>query len=244
MLSTKLVVVPHNMGSRSAKELANTLSSKLGYKVFRVLPNRVKRRIPFILQGGTDKLTQLRKFKDAEISCPEFTTDIAVARSWIESGSPVVCRTLLRASEGRGITIAETNDELVPAPLYTRYVKKKKEFRVHVLHGKVIDVQEKRKRKEYAGDRDTRVRNTANGYVFCRDGLVEPEGLRELAIRATSVLGYHLGAVDIAFNEHHSQLVVLEVNANPGLTGTTLENYSVNIVNWYKEKMNALRVLR
>jgi hypothetical protein len=237
-MSTKLVLVPNKMGSRSAKALAETLSTKVGHKVLRVRPQRVRNRVAFRLLPGTDKLTQLRKFKDASINCPDFTTDTAVARSWIESGSTVVCRTLLRASEGRGIRIAETNDQLIPAPLYTLYVKKKKEFRVHVLNGKVIDVQEKRKRKDHQNERDTRIRNTANGYVFCRDDLVEPTGLRELAIAATNALEYPLGAVDIAYNEHNNRLVVLEVNANPGLTGTTLENYANNIVNWYKGKVS------
>lgn len=236
-LSTKLVLVPHNRGSRSAKALAEVLSTKLGHKVFRVVGHRVRNRVAFKLLPGTDKLTQLRKFKEAEISCPEFTTDRAIALGWLSDGGVVVARTLLRASEGRGIQIAENAGELVNAPLYTLYVKKKKEFRVHVLNGKVIDVQEKRKRKDYESERDTRVRNTANGYVFCRDNLIEPTGLREIALRATAALEYPLGAVDIAYNEHHNQLLVLEVNANPGLTGTTLENYSNHIASWYKEKI-------
>jgi len=236
-LSTKLVLVPHNRGSRSAKALADSLTSKVGHKVFRVANQRIRNRVAFKLFPGTDKLTQLRKFKDAEISCPEFTTDRAVALSWLSDGGVVVARTLLRASEGRGIQIAENAGELVNAPLYTLYVKKKKEFRVHVLNGTVIDVQEKRKRKHYELERDTRVRNTANGYVFCRDNLIEPTGLRDIALRATQALDYSLGAVDVAYNERNNQLVVLEVNANPGLTGTTLENYSNHVASWYKEKV-------
>jgi glutathione synthase/RimK-type ligase-like ATP-grasp enzyme len=133
--------------------------------------------------------------------------------------------------------LATTPEELVEAPLYTRYFKKKREYRVHVLNGSVLDVQEKRKRKGVADDqRDHRIRNLANGYVFCREGLVEPPGLRDTAIRATQALGYNLGAVDIAFNEHHGRLAVLEVNANPGLQGTTLETYAEAITAWYKEQ--------
>jgi glutathione synthase/RimK-type ligase-like ATP-grasp enzyme len=64
--------------------------------------------------------------------------------------------------------------------------------------------------------------------------VVEPTGLRDLAVRATAALGYSLGAVDIAFNEHHNQLVVFEVNAAPGMQGSTLENYANTIVEWYK----------
>jgi glutathione synthase/RimK-type ligase-like ATP-grasp enzyme len=226
----KLVLVPNNMGSRAAKALAQTLSAKLGYKVFRVKPGRERGRPSFKLSPGTPKDVQLNAFNQQEVPTVEHTKDRAVAAGWIESGDSVMCRRLLRASEGRGIVVAETIDQLVDAPLYTRYVKKKAEFRVHVLNGQVIDVQMKRKRKGFDGERDTKVRNLANGYVFCRDGIVEPPALRDVAIKATASLGYQLGAVDVAFNERNNRLVVLEVNANPGMQGTTLDKYAEAIV--------------
>lgn len=234
----RLVLVPHNRGSRAARDLAKTLSDKVGHKVFRVAPSRVARRIPFVLREGTDKLTQMQRFKDAGVLHPNWTTERDVAAGWIADGA-VVCRTILRGSEGRGIVVAESSAAMVLAPLYTQYFKKKKEFRVHVFNGKVIDVQEKRRKNGALGG-DTRIRNLSNGYVYCRDNVVEPTTLRELAINACSALGYSLGAVDVAWNEHHSKLVVFEVNANPGLQGTTLETYANAIVEWYKEKRNAL----
>jgi len=230
----KLVLVPNKMGSRGAKALAQTLSYKLGYKVKRVRPHKVRRRIPFILNSGTDKLTQFKTFEGAGVFSPAYTTDINVARQWIEDKKVVVCRTLLRASEGRGIVIAETVDQLVPAKLYTQYVPKKAEYRVHVLNGEVIDVQMKKKRKGFDDERNTRIRNLANGYVFCREGIVEPAGLRELASGACASLHYRLGAVDIAYNAKRNELVVLEVNATPGMQGTTLENYANAIIKGLK----------
>lgn len=223
----KLVLVPNNMKSRAAKALAQTLSQHLGYKVWRVRPNRVRNRVAFALPKGTDKLTQLKLFNHHGINHPEFTTDIDVARGWANAGSTVICRRLLRGSEGRGIVVAETVDQIVAAPLYTKYVKKKAEYRVHVIDGEAIDVQQKKKRRDFnADDRDTKIRNTANGYVFCRDGVNPPTGIRELAERAVRCLGYRVGAVDIAHNVKQDRLVVLEVNANPGMEGTTLENYA------------------
>lgn len=231
----KLVLVPNKMKSRAARDLASTLSDKLGYKVWRVTPQKIRRRIGFRLIPGTDKLTQLTKFKENGIDTVDFTTDRAAAALWLRDSIPVVCRTLLRSSEGKGIVVAEKDEELVRAPLYTKYFKKKKEFRVHVFNGQVLDVQEKRKRSGVADEnRNTRIRNLANGYVFCREGIVEPEGLRDLAIRATASLAYSIGAVDIAYNEHHRKLAVLEVNANPGMQGSTLDSYANAIVEWYK----------
>jgi glutathione synthase/RimK-type ligase-like ATP-grasp enzyme len=232
----RLVLVPHKMGSRSAKDLAAKLSERVGLKVWRVKAARVGKRIGFFLRQGTDKLTQFNKFKEANVSIPDFTTDRAAAAAWLADG-PVVARTQLSSSEGRGIAIAESEPQLVPAPLYTKYFKKKKEFRVHVLNGNVIDVAEKRKRKDHADQRDSRVRNLANGYVFCREGLVEPAGLRDLAVSATKALGYNLGAVDIAWNEHLNRMVVFEVNACPGLQGTTLDKYADAIAAWYKARL-------
>lgn len=226
----KLVVVPNKMGSRSAKELANALSYKLGYKVYRVTPERVRGRSQFRLQRGTDKLTQLKLFTRHGVECPEYTTDRAVAEKWItDDKAVVICRRLLRSSEGKGIVVAETTDQLVRAPLYTKYVPKKEEYRVHVLDGEVIGVQMKKKRRGFEDERNTKIRNLANGYVFCRDGIVEPNTLRQLAIKAVNALGYRLGAVDIAHNVKKEKLVVLEVNANPGMQGQTLEDYSACI---------------
>jgi glutathione synthase/RimK-type ligase-like ATP-grasp enzyme len=226
----KLVLVPHNMGSHSAKELANALSHKLGYKVWRVPANRVRGRAAFRLQGGTDKLTQLNLFTQHGVSCPEYTTDRNVAATWFDGGkSSVICRTLLRSSEGKGIVVADSVEQLVRAPLYTKYVPKKEEYRVHILDGEVIGIQMKKKRRGFEDERNTKIRNLANGYVFCRENIVEPNGIRELAIKAVDALGYRLGAVDIAYNVKKNLLVVLEVNANPGMQGQTLEDYSACI---------------
>lgn len=230
----KIVVVPRNMKSRSAKALAATLTEKLGYKVYRVRPSSVRKRAPIVMQAGTDKFTQLKRFNNDAIPHPEFTNSIDVARDWIVGGAVVVCRRLLRGSEGRGIVIAETVDQLVGAPLYTKYVPKKEEFRVHVYNGQVIDVQMKKKRKGFEDDRNTRVRNLANGYVFCRNEIVEPPQLHEIAVQAVRSLGYKFGAVDIAHNIKRGKLVVLEVNAAPGMQGTTLDNYSNAIIKGIK----------
>lgn len=233
-MAQKLVLVPHNMGSSAARDLAAKLSEKVGHKVWRVTADKIGKRIGFKLRDGTDKLTQLTKFKENNVDTLDFTTDRAVAAAWLPD-SCVVARTILRGSEGRGIVVAERSEELVPAPLYTKYFKKKHEYRVHVFNGEVIDVQQKRKRKELTDEgREPRIRNLANGYVYCREGLVEPDGLRDLAVRATAALGYQLGAVDVAYNEHHRRFAVLEVNANPGLQGTTLDKYSDAIVGWYQ----------
>jgi glutathione synthase/RimK-type ligase-like ATP-grasp enzyme len=125
--------------------------------------------------------------------------------------------------------VAETPEQVCMAPVYTQYKKKKREFRVHVFEDKVVSVLEKRKKKGFDGV-DHKVRNTANGYVFCRENVVEPEGIRELALKASKVTASLFKGVDIGYNEKLNQLFVIEVNSAPGCQGTTVQEYVKAIV--------------
>lgn len=111
-------------------------------------------------------------------------------------------------------------------PLYTKYIKKSREFRVHIFRGRVIDVQEKRKRQEVPNDEvNYLIRNSHNGWVFCRDGVDCPDSILDLSIRAVSTLGLDFGAADIGWNDHYGRGYIFEVNTAPGLEGTTLDKY-------------------
>lgn len=233
----RLVVVPHSIHSRGAKNLAASLSHEVGYKVHRVRPERVRRRQAIVLHGGTDKLTQMQCFEDNGVPHPDFTQQRATALTWLSEGATVVCRTLLRASEGRGIHIATTEAELIRAPLYTKYCPKLAEYRVHVVNGEVIDVQQKKRRSVVVDNRDSRIRNLANGYVFCHDGIVEPPTLRETSRLAVYSLGYTMGAVDLVYNAKHDRLLVLEVNACPGMSGSTPDIYAKALVKSFNGRM-------
>lgn len=177
---------------------------------------------------ASNKLETFQKFaENPEIQIPQWTTDPEVARTF----GTVVCRTVLRGHSGNGIVLWEGDGDLPRAPLYTQYVKKKHEFRVHVMNGEVIDVQQKRKRRDFDGEPNTKVRNHQNGWVYCRENLDIPDDLSRQAILATGALGLDFGAVDLIYNERQNRSYVLEVNTAPGLEGTTLENY----VNGFKK---------
>lgn len=176
-----------------------------------------------------NKLDTFNRLKDVDgIRIPTFTTDRAVAESWLGDGVGVVCRTKLRGHSGDGIVLATKADAVVGAPLYVQYVKKQKEFRVHVVFGEVIDVQEKRKRSDLPEDftANFQVRNHHTGWVYCRENVQEPTGLREMAQATVARLGLDFGAVDLIWNEKRNEVYVLEVNTAPGLEGTTVENYA------------------
>jgi len=220
----KLQLRSTNLGSLSLHRLAQGLSSAFGYRVLRT--RRINLRRKQLSYGNLiDKCSQYRWFTDNDIVCPEYTMDNDVARAWLTDGHIVFCRTLTRASEGRGIVVAETVDQLVPAAVYTKYTKKKREFRVHIYKDKLVRVVEKKKRAGWEGSRDTRIRNTANGYVFCRSVDNIPEGLVELALKASCVTASDFKGVDIGYNELKDQLFVIEVNSAPGIDGSNVDDY-------------------
>lgn len=228
----KLVVASHNLKSNALKLLANELSTRLGYKVLRVKPDRILGRKAVTFHPGIDKVEQFRRFHSQGASAPKYATSLDGARN-LET-KLVVVRTLTSASEGRGISIVPKEELTQQAPLYTEYIPKKKEFRVHVYNNKVIDVQEKRRRKGLE-KQEYQVRNTANGYVFCRNDLVYSSALTDTALAAVSALGRTQGAVDVIYNEKRDKYYVLEVNSRPGMMGETLRKYADAIM----ENLNA-----
>lgn len=189
---------------------------------------------PEAVAKAANKLITFQEFQHAEfLHIPPWTNDRSVAESWIKDGGSVVCRTVLRGHSGAGIVLVDNLDSMVRAPLYTQYVKKLKEFRCHVAFGAVIDIQEKRRRSEAGSEADSRIRNHHTGWVYCREEIVEPAGIRGIAVDAIAALGLDFGAVDVLFNQHHNRCLVLEVNTACGLEGTTLQNY----VNMFTEKL-------
>lgn len=220
--TNRLVVASHNLKSNALRELANALSDRLGYRVLRVKPDRILGRKNVTFHPGIDKVAQFNRFRDSGCSAPNFATTLDSAKQL--ASKQVVVRQLTSASEGRGISIVHKEELTQEAPLYTEYIPKKKEFRVHVFNNKVIDVQEKR-RKRGLEQQEYKVRNTANGYVFCRNDVVEPDDLRGAALAAVAAIGRTQGAVDVIWNEKQNKCYVLEVNQRPGLQGTTLTKY-------------------
>jgi glutathione synthase/RimK-type ligase-like ATP-grasp enzyme len=178
---------------------------------------------PGSVASAANKAIAFRRFSGSGVRCPEWTTDTAIAQGWSDNGGTVIVRHLVGASEGRGIEIVLPRGRVPRAPLYTKYVKKKYEYRVHVMRGEVIDYVEKKLRR---GGTNALVRNTANGYIFAREGVELPADVRVQSIAAVRALGLDFGAVDVVFNERRGEAYVLEVNTAPGNTGTTTQRYA------------------
>lgn len=226
-MKRKLVIATNRPGSAGQKSLAQRLSEKLGYKVWRVRPERIRNRPNVHFKQGASKPLQYRLFKELGIPTVEWTNNPQEAVKWLAEGEKVLARTILNGTNGDGITVVRTVEEMITAPLYVKYFQKQHEYRVHVFRGKVVDIQEKRKRK---GTSLSLIRNLANGYVFCRENVTIPDGAADAAIRATKALGYDVGGVDVIYNEKTGKIAILEVNASPGMEGSTLESYANAII--------------
>lgn len=241
-------ILPYKPGSRAAKALARAVNGlrvrfagKFRPRWRHMVINWGSSQTPSWWTSGMNppaavarsgnKLSALTAMKAAGVSVPDFTTDAAEAKKWFDADKIVVGRRILNGSQGHGIELfAKDEDFTRPedpngCPLYTQHLRHKREYRVHVFNGRVIDMVEKRRRKGVEG-RNPWVRNHDNGYVFCRDGLAVPEVVRTEAIAAVRALGLDFGAADVAFREKENRAFVFEVNSAPGLEGTTVQSYA------------------
>jgi glutathione synthase/RimK-type ligase-like ATP-grasp enzyme len=170
------------------------------------------------------------------VAIPAYTEEERQAFLWASKKFDVVARTKLSGHSGEGIVIYDYDDyhnlkAFPKAPLYTQYVKKTSEYRVHVMNGEVIDVVRKCRRKDVPDDQiNWKIRNHANGFVFSRnEALGEvPQTVIHNSINAMRAVGLDFGAVDVIYNQKQNQAYVLEINTAPGLEGETVNIYRTN----------------
>ena len=242
----KTFLYPYKSGSQSAKDLALGLGIKRiknKNSKFRGTANKTvinwgsstptvdfgKAIIinkPSAVALAANKLKTFQCLIENNVEVPPFCEDKAWAELTLVAGNKVFCRTKLSGHSGEGIVVAETVNELVDAPLYTKWVRIGQEYRVHVFRGEVLDVQRKA-RKHDVPDEDVnwKVRNLAGGFIFARADVNPPEDVLKQAVDAVEALGLDFGAVDIITGKRDNIAYVLEVNTACGLMGTTLEKY-------------------
>ena len=168
------------------------------------------------------KLASFRALNQAGVRVPTFSTR---KEDFDEGDFPVVCRTKLRGHSGDGIVIANNKDELVAAPLYTKYVKKKDEYRIHVLGGRAFFCQRKARKLENEQP-NWQIRNLAGGFVFVETEINDvPADVLDVAIRSVTALGLDFGGADVMWNENEGRAYALEVNTACGLEERTAQKY-------------------
>lgn len=172
------------------------------------------------------KLATFELLSEHEVSVPNFTTDPKEVKLWLDAGREIVARTKLNGSSGEGIVIINRDrPEIVSAPLYSMYIPKKEEYRVHVMDGKVFDIQRKIRdpEKNVTG---WHIRNHSSGFIFVRNDIRPNQDVIDQSLKAIQSMCLDFGAVDVIFNSRHQKAYVLEVNTAPGLVGQTATSYA------------------
>ena len=188
------------------------------------------------------KIRAFEWFNANEIPCPEWTTDRSIMEGWWAQEFPFLVRKTINSFGGKGIIFIDPTIityikpvDIPDAPLYVKYIKKTNEYRVHVFNAEVIDIQQKKVKQDFPKEKiNYQIRNYKNGWVFCRNNIHIPSGIKDLAIRAVNCLNLDFGAVDIIWNEKQNKLYVLEINTAPGLTGTTLDKYVTAFTEYFE----------
>jgi Glutathione synthase/Ribosomal protein S6 modification enzyme (glutaminyl transferase) len=238
------ILFPYKLGSASASQLARALGVK------RVRPNGTYRpfRSHCVVNWGnsqrpnwwnpertgvwlnrpegvslaTNKLETFQKLSGAGVSVPPWTVDKEVAASW---NKKVIARTILNGYGGAGIVVLERGVDIPPAPLYTQYLGRRTEWRIHVFKDRVLDVQYKARKRDGLPTNYV-IRNHANGWIYARNVMLTVvEEAKVQAIKAVQTCGLDFGAVDVVVKEDGS-VFVLEINTAPGLQGHTVNLYA------------------
>lgn len=240
----QITILPYKMASVSAKALSKALGVKRikhegknivmrgslinwGSSSFppRIVcdPNLKIFNAPANIAKASNKL-QAFKTLEGHVPIPSYTEASGEALGWLGEGV-VVCRTILNGHSGNGIVLASTQEELVAAPLYTKYIKKDHEYRLHVFQNECFFVQRKARKLDVPDEQvDWQIRNHANGFIYANKYIEVPELFKEIAVKAIKVLNLDFGAVDLIVTKTGDPYV-LEVNTAPGLSGTTLDKY-------------------
>jgi len=244
------IIYPYNLYSKSAKALSDSLSDvrckrvrengNYSYYGNHVVINWGNPRIPnwlseqvTILNNPSVVQTTQNKQKAFEtmlgkVRIPSFTTFKDVAEEWINKERVAVARTLLRSCGGKGIHLVDNSSNLPECSLYTRYVKKSDEYRIHIFMGTITFAQKKMLRNGSTGN-NFQIRNYDNGWIFGSKNIAIPQDVVEQALLAVKALNLDFGAVDVGWQETSQKAFVYEVNTAPALDGTTLDLYSQQV---------------
>ena len=234
-------LLAYKNGSKSARALANALDIKLlkkhGKPVTDTVINWGCSKAERILEGevinspvavalAVDKLKTFQILQ-GRVPLPKWTTELVEASRWLAEGVSVVARTKLNGHSGQGIIILDPNKPvMIPkAPLYTTYIKKVQEYRLHVCNDEVFFIQRKARALHVPKEGvNWQIRNHANGFIYAHKDVEIDPAAYNIAIMAVRSLGLHFGAVDLIM-DFDGDFFVLEVNTACGLEGTTLEKY-------------------
>ena len=189
-----------------------------------------------------------------------FVDNFDDAYELVEQGSRMYARTILNSHSGKGIVLMvnardaereaiqrvvnggsmpvyrpgdNLHRSLRDCELFTQGVAgKRTEYRVHVVLGQVILVQQKRRKEDWGNNPNynSLVRNVESSWIYAVNEIDQLglEAVKGAATRAVQTFGLDFGAVDVIYKHQTDQAFVLEINTAPGLDqdGSALTAYT------------------
>jgi hypothetical protein len=185
---------------------------------------------PNAVSVACSKMQTFDALEKVGIQFPSYTTNQVEAQEWAKKGR-VLGRNLDRGSKGKGIVFYEKGSVIQNHPFYVKYLRKEREFRFHVVCGKVVHIAEKMSLREFDdAKRSKYIRSHGRGWCLAFNHLGDnppPPGGEDMAQSACLALGLDFGACDMGWNSKIGWFV-LEVNTAPGIEETTLEKYALS----------------
>lgn len=189
---------------------------------------------PDAVEKSVDKISTFYAMQEGGVRHVPFTVGYNEATLWLTEGSKVVVRSDPTGREGRGMSIIAPESPSLPvqrddatlrtwvagllsravgrsqailprAPLYTKFVPSTREYRVHVVNGRAVNVRRKSDEDFY------------NVRIY-------PEDVANQAVAATRAVGLDFAGVDVLWDDQ--QAWVLETNTAPGIGGITVGLYA------------------
>ncbi len=243
-------ILTHRSCIVSAKLLRDSLMDITGRQI-RVTTNPARITGPFIRYGSAAPVTvpdtqfnsrafvQLASNKSAfsrllrehDIPTPVFH------QTTRPSAYPVLIRTTLNSSGGRGIIVcpnATTFDaQWDPSYVWTPFIKTQFELRVHVLGGEVVKVFKKRFVGVGGADEAAElaepalpIRNLDKGYHYSARELDTYPKVHTLVAALNPIIGGRFYTLDIGWDHVKKHYLVFEANSGSGLNTQTVELYA------------------
>jgi hypothetical protein len=238
--NTKFFIYPYSQLSAGSILLAEELDGKrvklnnshYSYKPGTVLINWGNGNCPYVqalnpasaINNVIDKKKFFKTLEGTGLTPPCAYTKVAAANL----SYPVVCRTLTEGHDGQGIVIAETAAQLVDANLYTSYIDKTSEYRIHVgrkTNGEVVIIARQKKYKTDAFEGDARIwTGSETKFQWIETAVVPVITVAKEAFAKFPELTF--GAFDIVYNNSTEKAYVLEINSAPMLNSDTVKAYA------------------
>lgn len=241
MTTTKYFVYPYTQHSAGSIMIAEELDgkrvklhdSKYVHKPENVLINWGNGNCPYpaalnpasAINEVIDKVAFFKKLYGFGLTPPvAFTKTEAATLPF-----PVVCRTLTEAKDGEGIVIADKPEQLVSAKLYTSYIDKTSEYRIHVgrkSNGEVVVIcrQKKYKTDDFKGDGRIWT-GPETKFSFIETAVPPVIYAAKAAFEKFPELTF--GAFDIVYDNSSEKAYILEINSAPMMNSDTTKAYGV-----------------